>query len=240
MADRWSSGHRPYLRKGNHSNQKLQRAWDKYGESSFVFSVIEHVDDDSLLVGREQYYMNLYQAVDTGYNILRIAERVTGYRHTDETKRKLSILGKSPENVKRVKLMGLKRAAGMVGKPGLFTGHKHSDEAKAKLSISSKSVANMENLARMSAAHIGKPSGNAGKKHSKETLARMSAAQIGRVHSEESKAKMSSAKKGCVITPEHRAKLSAARKGVPWSEAARKAHEFADSKKRLHKLETRG
>lgn len=36
--------HRSMLRKGNHKNQHLQRAWNKYGEDNFEFLILEEVD----------------------------------------------------------------------------------------------------------------------------------------------------------------------------------------------------
>ncbi len=40
---RWD-GHRRRLRRGVHHNAHLQYAWDKYGEASFEFSVLEYAD----------------------------------------------------------------------------------------------------------------------------------------------------------------------------------------------------
>ena len=49
--------HRWKLRKGEHDNKHLQRAWDKYGEENFIFEVIEilpveQIDD------REKYWID--------------------------------------------------------------------------------------------------------------------------------------------------------------------------------------
>ncbi len=49
IEQRWHQ-HRHRLRGGRHRNEHLQRAWDKYGEDAFVFSVLEEVETDMLLI----------------------------------------------------------------------------------------------------------------------------------------------------------------------------------------------
>lgn len=49
--------HRAELRHNWHSNSHLQRAWNKYGEKSFEYYVIEACSDD-ILLDREQYYID--------------------------------------------------------------------------------------------------------------------------------------------------------------------------------------
>ena len=61
--------HRWDLRRGLHWNTHLQRAWDKYGEESFVFRVLEMCEPDQC-VKREQFWLDQLKAVDRrfGYN----------------------------------------------------------------------------------------------------------------------------------------------------------------------------
>ena len=49
--------HSKELSSGSHHNRFLQNAFNKYGESAFVFSVLEFVKDKTKLVEREQYWM---------------------------------------------------------------------------------------------------------------------------------------------------------------------------------------
>ena len=49
--------HRSLLRHNKHENQYLQNAWNKYGENSFTFVVLEKCEIDVLLQ-REQYYID--------------------------------------------------------------------------------------------------------------------------------------------------------------------------------------
>lgn len=81
---RWDR-HRSDLMAARHHNQKLQRAWDKYGESDFRFDVAEECSPESL-VEREQYWLDNTRPF---FNILRIAYSAIGYKHTAEAKMKM-------------------------------------------------------------------------------------------------------------------------------------------------------
>ena len=72
---RWAS-HKSGLRRGIHHSQKLQRAWNKYGEESFEFHLIEIVGDDADLASCEQRWLDALGAVAYGYNINPIAGSV--------------------------------------------------------------------------------------------------------------------------------------------------------------------
>jgi len=64
--------HRAELRHGRHRNHALQQAWDQYGEDNFTFMVIEYLNDLADLPGREQYYIDVFNALDVdGYNYRR-------------------------------------------------------------------------------------------------------------------------------------------------------------------------
>ena len=86
------SDHRRTLIKGTHHNNHLQRAWDKYGKECFVYSILELCSPD-VLAEREQYYIDKFNATsrDCGFNIFPMARSALGYRHSDETKRQMSI-----------------------------------------------------------------------------------------------------------------------------------------------------
>src|SRR5688572_23079365 len=63
------STHRSLLRSSKHFNKHLQSAWNKYGENSFMFEIIENCLPEDLL-DREEYYIKLYKSNDRncGYN----------------------------------------------------------------------------------------------------------------------------------------------------------------------------
>jgi len=70
---RWVE-HRRNLNDGCHVNQKLQNAWNLYGEGKFRFDVIELVDLGQLII-REQFYLDTFKPYlrDVGYNICSTA-----------------------------------------------------------------------------------------------------------------------------------------------------------------------
>lgn len=78
--------HKSNLRHNKHGNPHLQNAWNKYGESSFEFSVLEVCDKPRCFV-REQFYIDTLSPV---YNVLPLAGIVTGYKHTQASKDKIS------------------------------------------------------------------------------------------------------------------------------------------------------
>ncbi len=78
--------HRCKLRKGVHHNPRLQNAWNKYGETSFVFFLVERVDDPELLTEKEQFWMDEWDSYHQGYNARPIADSSIGHRRrTDLT-----------------------------------------------------------------------------------------------------------------------------------------------------------
>lgn len=87
------------LRTGNHHSKKLQRAFNKYGESNFSIEVIEEFEysDKAEILSREQHYLSLLQPQ---YNICLIAGSQLGTKRTQEFKRKCSsrLLGKPTWN----------------------------------------------------------------------------------------------------------------------------------------------
>lgn len=65
------AAHRYNLRRGNHYNSHLQRAWNKYGEENFVFDIIEQTDSlDKLNLLEQKYILELGAFVgENGYNM---------------------------------------------------------------------------------------------------------------------------------------------------------------------------
>lgn len=70
---RWEH-HRNSLRRGIHRNPYLQKAWEKYGEKSFEFTVLEFVDAAELLPAEQEWIDNT-RCTDRkiGFNIYDIA-----------------------------------------------------------------------------------------------------------------------------------------------------------------------
>jgi len=72
---RWND-HKRELRNNRHTNNRLQNAWNKYGEKAFEFSIIEKVSRKNL-TKREQFWFNKLKPYEKeiGYNISFIAGR---------------------------------------------------------------------------------------------------------------------------------------------------------------------
>lgn len=149
------------LRNNKHNNQHLQRAFNKYGESSFIFEIIEFVPDRQMLIEREQHYINTFNVVEEGYNICPTAGSTLGRPHTETTKLKLT------------------------GANNPMFGKHHTAESKKKLSQSLKgrifSEEHRHNLSIAGRVRIV----------SAEARAHMSKAQKGRIITEEHRRKLS-------------------------------------------------
>lgn len=81
--------HLTNLRKNKHHSPKLQNAWNKYGEESFTFEIIEYCDKLDIL-NREQYWINYYDSYNKGYNSSPIAGNCEGREVKLETRLKIS------------------------------------------------------------------------------------------------------------------------------------------------------
>lgn len=93
IKSRWER-HRRTLRNNDHANPYLQNAWNKYGEFSFIYSILE-VCPKNILIEREQYYIDLLRPE---YNIRKIASSNYGLKKTKEMKEKMSKIMKGKQN----------------------------------------------------------------------------------------------------------------------------------------------
>lgn len=60
------------LKKGTHNNQHLQRAWDKYGETCFIFNILEECTQKTINK-KEVYWIKKLNTTsrEKGYNITK-------------------------------------------------------------------------------------------------------------------------------------------------------------------------
>jgi len=131
-----------------HSNRYLQNAWDKYTKNSFIFEIIEIIDNVELIIIREQYYLDtlLPTKKNIGYNICTIAGSSLGVKRSDEFKEKVrqNNLNMSKETRAKISnsLSGLKqsketidkRVEKLIGRVGGMLGKKHSQITKLRMS----------------------------------------------------------------------------------------------------------
>jgi group I intron endonuclease len=85
---RWV-GHKRMLRKNNHDNGFLQKSWNKHGENNFKFEIV--IDKTELIV-REQFYLDSMKPFNKNviYNICEYAGNMLGFKHSKESKEKMS------------------------------------------------------------------------------------------------------------------------------------------------------
>jgi len=50
--------HLYWLKRGEHANYKLQALWDKHGETAFELTVLEYLQDPSVILVREQFWID--------------------------------------------------------------------------------------------------------------------------------------------------------------------------------------
>jgi group I intron endonuclease len=118
------------LNNKKHPNKHLQSSWDKYSYKSFKFEILEIIKGKDKIIEREQYYIDLYGVINPniGYNKAPIANSQLGFKHSEESKRKMSKAAKSrsKEISERMKK--------------IMTGKKMSDETKEKISKKIKGI----------------------------------------------------------------------------------------------------
>jgi group I intron endonuclease len=188
---RRESDHFRALRGGYHCVTYLQNSYRKYGASNFVFMVLEYTLPEECLT-REQFWLDELQPFkfENGYNRSPRAGSCLGFKHSIETRRRMSDRKfgvPMPDEVKRAISLALtgkvKSASHRANLWKNRQGWRHSDESKANISAGLL-------RAKLAGKSIGFP--------------------VGGKHTDETKRKMSEAGKGRPKTPEHRAKISAA------------------------------
>lgn len=216
---RWRQ-HLSALRKGSHSNIKLQRAWTKYGEAAFVFRVIEVVErvDQALLDGLEVKHIALHNSFTRGYNMTSGGN--AGTVASDETRRRISLsrLGKKtgPLSVEHRKAIadGLRTSPNLcrartpeqqAALRVLALGHKRSAETRQKQSEAlTGRIIDAQWREKLSQAQTGKCL-------SAETRAKMSQVRVGKTRTPESIEKSAQAHRGTKRSPETCRRIAEAR-----------------------------
>lgn len=90
------------LRKGNHDNKHLQRAFDLYTEEAFVFEVLEVVEDSKLLDEKEIEYIEKAKRCNLCYNISDGGQGLHGVPMPSHVKEMLSELNRKLNTGKRL------------------------------------------------------------------------------------------------------------------------------------------
>lgn len=158
------------LRKHKHSNLYLQNAFDKYGEDSFEFTILEECEKEQAN-DREIFWLNNFGGFESSnnYNLCQAGgakgiseetrEKLRSRIMSEETRRKIS------ESRKGIKLNLTDERRRQISESNRqrFTGRKHTEESKRKMSETLKARAKNHPAWGMT-----------GKHHSEETKKKIS------------------------------------------------------------------
>lgn len=163
-----------YLRSNSHQNSHLQNSWNKYGEDSFKFYVLEFCDCNEL-DRREIFYIDFYNSIDGnyGYNF-KTGGQNGGSRYSEESRKKMSEAQKRLcanlgyiENLRNAALERWKNEEyrkSVTGENHPFFGKHLPEETRKKLSEKAKGKKkpkrSKEHCEALSKAHKGKMAHN--------------------------------------------------------------------------------
>ena len=144
--------HKTKLRRNKHYNIYLQRAWNKYGEINFEFNILEECNKENLDKKEIEFIQKLNSKAPNGYNLTLGGEGMSGHKHSDETKNKISNSHKGKvfsiqhkENISK-SLLGHTRNLGKC----------HSDDTKILMSEIKKNKVDDDFKNKMSEINRGK------------------------------------------------------------------------------------
>jgi group I intron endonuclease len=123
--------HKWLLNREAHCNAHLQNAWKLYGEKAFEFRIVEVcLHDKKLLCLREQYWMDYYVSLTSGYNIWHASESTDGYRHDAKTR----LLLQQISNNRKLAVMQFNLEGNRVATfPDVDAAEKHTGAAKENI-----------------------------------------------------------------------------------------------------------
>ncbi len=180
VVQRWGR-HRRELRQGVHVNKNMQASWNKHGEGSFVFEVVEYVENVAELLLVEQKWLDPVVGSDSCFNWALYA----GAPFRGKSGLGTPNYGKKFSVATRAKI-----SAATSGPNHPNWGKPLRPETRAKIK-----EANKNNPWK-------------GAKHTPESLAKIAAASRGRPCSVETRAKRSVASKGHVVSSVTRLQIS--------------------------------
>lgn len=148
-----------YLEKPRLGKTAINKALLKYGYANFQLDIIEYVSKEKA-IEIEQYYMDL---LNPQYNLLKVAGSWLGYKHSEETKLKMSESRRGKIMTYETKLKMSESQRGeknpMYGKANkTFLGRTHNEQSRRKMRDS----------------HLGEKHYFFGKSHSEETKSKIS------------------------------------------------------------------
>jgi group I intron endonuclease len=136
LNNRWKR-HKYLLNNNKHENCYLQNSWNKYKENSFKFIVLEKTEPKNLII-REQYYIDNLNATNKniGYNLSPTANSTLGFKFSEESKKKMSLLKKGKKSTRGYYIMPEETKKKISESNKLSQkGRKHSEETKKKMKV---------------------------------------------------------------------------------------------------------
>lgn len=198
--------HRQRLKRNKHHCAHLQAAWNKYGASVFVFTIVKELETDEALFVEEQKWLNEHVGKAYCYNHSKCAE--APWRGVAKEKQPNFQRAKTAEERQKISST-LKEFYAEAPENHPRYGKEHSVEARAKISENRKGKAageahyrfgktlSDEVKAKISAVQLGKPKGPRilTEEGRQKIIASAAAGNYGhwkgKTHTEEAKAKMS-------------------------------------------------
>ena len=146
--------HKYLLLRNRHHSAHLQKAWNKYGETAFEFSILKVFEcSETMLIAEKEL---LVTNIKNSYNVSTEVDKchMLGRHHSEETKEKIRAKGKlyraTEETKEKIRIArakqimpkGLKRTPETIAKikasralQVMKKGRKHSENSKKKMSL---------------------------------------------------------------------------------------------------------
>lgn len=165
--------HLSKLRNGKHNNAIMQAAFNKYGESNFLFAIVERCEAEKCL-DREQEYLDEHFENNLCMNLSPTAESTRGFKFSDESKKKISAANARRKVTEHTRKMLSER----------MKSFKHTAESKLKIAESNR----RRKVSDETRLKMGQK--NKGRRMSDENRKKMSLLHKGRKKSPETRARM--------------------------------------------------
>lgn len=82
------------LRNGIHTNKGLQNDWNYYGEPNFVFEILQECNSQEQLWEQEEYFIQLLDSYENGYNLTLGGRQNFGTRVDPETSKRIGAMNR--------------------------------------------------------------------------------------------------------------------------------------------------
>lgn len=169
------------LKRGRCHSPKLQNSFNKHGETSFEFGLVESCEKDELRM-KERYWIDFYNSVNNGYNCSNDTNCSTrGRKMTQKQKEVISKRNKERWEKDDGCMLAISRA-NIKKATEKRTGNKNSDAHNTAISkANSGKIANPKTILKMKEYRLNNPTNYwLGKKRSKQDREKMRLSHLGK------------------------------------------------------------